>query len=171
MEVLMYKRKLILITGLLLVFVLVSCGTAKVSETPTSTEAHDHEHGSFEWIGQYEFKAGTYMLHFGASTDETMDIGFVKMDDNVTDLEHHASHIMSDENKEDIDQGATFEAKPDYAYKLKMDPEHGHIHFIIAEDATYSIITEHLPSESNMQVFDASEKEILPASQQEFHSH
>ncbi len=127
---------------------------------------HDHDHGEYEWIGEFELAAGTYLLHFGASPDETMKVGFVKLGDNVTDLEHHASHLMVTE-AEKIENDSTFDAKPDYVYELQMDPEHGHFHFNIAEDGRYAIITEHFPSENNLQVFDANKNEILPVAEHE----
>ncbi|NMA67813.1 MAG: hypothetical protein GX958_00080 [Desulfitobacterium sp.] len=127
---------------------------------------HEHAHGEFEWIGEFEFKAGKYLFHFGASEDETMDVGFIKMGANITDLDHHAAHLMETE-KEFIKQESTFEAKPDYAYTLEMNEDHGHIYFEIKEDGTYAIVTEHMPHESNMQIFDENENEILPLREHE----
>lgn len=132
--------------------------------------AHDHVHGEFEWIGEFEFTKGEYLLHFGASPDETMRVGFVKLGDNITDLEHHASHLMAVEG-EKVENDSSFEAKPDYTYELQMDPEHGHFHFNIGEDGRYAIITEHLPSENNLQVFDKDKNELVPEKEHEFDHH
>lgn len=129
-----------------------------------------HAHGEYEWIGEFELKAGKYLFHFGASPDETMDVGFIKMGDNVTDLDHHASHLMVTE-KETIKQDSEFEAKPDYAYTFEMNEDHGHINFTIAEDGTYAIVTEHFPSESSMEIFDENQVEILPIRQHEGQGH
>ena len=52
-----------------------------------------------------------------------------------------------------------------------MNPDHGHIHFIIEEDGTYAIVTEHMPHESNMQIFDADQVEILPVREHEGEGH
>jgi membrane protease subunit (stomatin/prohibitin family) len=99
-----------------------------------------------------------------------MDVGFIKMGDNVTDLDHHASHLMVTE-KETIKQESEFEAKPDYAYTFEMNEDHGHINFTIAEDGTYAIVTEHVPSESNMQIFDENQVELLPIIEHEVEGH
>ncbi|MGI6679862.1 MAG: hypothetical protein ACOX2Q_12705 [Dehalobacterium sp.] len=130
----------------------------------------EHAHGAYEWIGEYELKAGTYLFHFGASADATMDVGFIKMGDNITDIEHHAAHLM-ETDKEEIKQDSEFEAKPDYAYTFEMNEDHGHINFTIKEDGTYAIVTEHMPHESNMQIFDKDEVEILPMREHEGEAH
>ncbi|NLL19751.1 MAG: hypothetical protein GX262_12120 [Clostridia bacterium] len=131
---------------------------------------HDHAHGGFEWIGEFELTAGEYLFHFGACEDETMDVGFIKMGDNITDLEHHAAHVMASD-KERIPQEGTFEAKPDYAYTLEMDPEHGHIYFTISEDGVYAIVTEHFPGEMDMQVFTQDQEELSPIKEHEGAAH
>lgn len=89
---------------------------------------------------------------------------------NITDLDHHASHLMVTD-KETIKQDSEFEAKPDYAYTFEMNEDHGHIYFTIAEDGTYAIVTEHFPSESNMQIFDENQVEILPVREHEGEAH
>lgn len=140
------------------------------AEEEIVSKVEEHVHGDYEWIGEFELKAGRYMFHFGASEDETMDVGFIKMGDNITDLEHHASHLMATE-KEIVKQDSTFEAKPDFAYTLEMNKDHGHIYFEIQEDGIYAIVTEHFPNESNMQVFDSRRVEILPIREHEGHGH
>ena len=182
----MKKRSIAVLLILVLLVVMTACGKpaeTKEEEKPEQTmtqetqsetkeeEHHDHEHGDFEWIGEYGLKAGTYLLHFGPCADKTMDVGFVKMGENIKDLEHHASHVMAAKDKEVIKQEETFEAKSDFAYTLEMDPEHGHIHFTIKEDGKYALITEHLPKESTMQIFDAEKKEILPVEEKEIEGH
>ena len=173
----MKKRSLSVLLSLLLSLVLVACGTS----TNTGSEQnvvqtdheHDHEHGEFEWIGEFEFVAGEYLFHFGECEDETMDVGFIKMGDNITDLEHHASHLMLTD-KEIIKQDSNFVAKPDYAYTFEMNEDHGHIHFTIEEDGRYAIVTEHMPFESSMQIFDENNVEILPEIEHEanhYHEH
>lgn len=132
---------------------------------------HDHAHGDFEWIGIYDLKAGDYLFHFGPSPDETMDMGFVKMGPNVTDLEHHAGHLMATEDKEVIKNDSSFTPQPDFAYTFEMDPEHGHIDFKVTEDGEYAIVLQHLPSESNMQIFDAEKKEVMPKKEMEGAAH
>lgn len=164
------RKGLILILALLVMTFFAGCGGNDAGETGTGGNANgneqEHAHGDFEWMGEYEFKAGTYLFHFGACEDETMDVGFVKMGANITDLEHHAAHLMATD-KETIQQDSEFEARPDYAYTLEMDKEHGHINFTISEDGSYAIVTEHFPSESNMQIFDADENEIKPVREHE----
>lgn len=161
----MERKKFLLFMAciLMLSLTLVGCGGDGAAQNGSEEE---HAHGAYEWIGEYELQAGTYLFHFGASADETMDVGFVKMGDNITDLEHHAAHLMETE-KEVIEQDSEFTAKPDYAYTLEMNSEQGHINFSIEEDGTYAIVTEHMPHESNMQIFDASEVEILPIREHE----
>lgn len=135
---------------------------AEAEETEEGEEDdHDHEHGAYEWMGEFELEKGQYLLHFGPSPDETLDIGFVKLGDNISDLEHHASHLMLAEDKELVKEGGKFQAKPDYVYTLEMDPEHGHIDFEITEDGRYALVTEHYPSESQMQVLDSEGIEIM----------
>ncbi|MGO1469565.1 MAG: hypothetical protein ACTHW2_06060 [Tissierella sp.] len=136
-------------------------------EIGETEEEEDHEHGAYEWIGEFELKKGQYLLHFGPSPDETLDIGFVKLGDNVEDLEHHAGHLMVIEDKELVKQESKFEAKADYVYTLEMDPEHGHIDFEITEDGRYALVTEHYPSESQMQVFNSEDIEIMPDKEHE----
>ena len=70
-----------------------------------------------------------------------------------------------------IKQESEFEAKPDYAYTFEMNEDHGHINFTIAEDGTYAIVTEHVPSESNMQIFDENQVELLPIIEHEVEGH
>lgn len=173
------KALLILACFLVLTVALVGCGGGEANngagEENHGEEGYHHEdeghaHGDFEWIGEFELKAGKYLFHFGASEDETMDVGFIKMGNNVVDLEHHAAHLMVTE-KETIKQDSEFEAKPDYAYTFEMDPEHGHIHFTIKEDGIYAIVTEHMPHENNMQIFDENEVEILPIREHEGERH
>lgn len=170
---------LLLVSTLVLTLALAGCSNQEVvgniEEHDHDHEHHDdhdygHAHGKYEWIGEYELKAGRYLFHFGASEDETMDVGFIKMGDNIKDLAHHAAHLMASE-KEFIKQDSEFEAKPDYAYTLEMDKEHGHIYFTIKEAGVYAIVTEHLPSESNMQIFDENEVEILPIKEHEAEDH
>lgn len=161
----------VLIFSLALVVGLSGCGGATGGKSgEDSLHEHEHAHGEFEWIGEFEFKAGKYLFHFGESEDETMDVGFIKMGDNITDLDHHAGHLMETE-KEFIKQESTFEAKPDYAYTLEMNEDHGHIYFDIKQDGTYAIVTEHMPHESNMQIFDENEFEILPVRDHEGEGH
>lgn len=183
----MKKKLLFLLLALSLMTTMVACNNKKDEDSNSETVAgetqgqaegedqdEEHEHGAYEWIGEFELKKGEYLLHFGASPDETLDIGFIKLGDNVTDLEHHASHLMVIEDKEIVEQAGQFQAKPDFAYTLEMDPEHGHINFEIAEDGTYAIVTEHYPSESQMQIFDSKDVEILPVKEHEGtgeHSH
>lgn len=145
----------------------------EVKEEETKKEEdhdHDHEHGAYEWIGEFELKKGKYLFHFGASPDETMKVAFVKLGANVTDLEHHASHVMVTD-AEKIENDSEFDAKPDFAYEFQMNPDHGHFHFNIAEDGTYAIVTEHMPSENNMQIFDENKVEILPSAEHEGEGH
>ena len=162
------KFLLILACILMLTMTLTGCGGGEPKNE--GEEEEGHAHGEYEWIGEFELKAGKYLFHFGASADETMDVGFVKMGDNITDLEHHAAHLMVTE-KEVIAQDSEFVAKPDYAYTFEMNEDHGHIHFIIEEDGTYAIVTEHMPHESNMQIFDADQVEILPVREHEGEGH
>lgn len=167
------KFLLVLACALMLTMTLVGCGGDKPpvgNGNQQGEQEEDHAHGEYEWIGEFELKAGKYLFHFGASEDETMDVGFIKMGANVTDLDHHAAHLMETE-KEVIEQDSEFAAKPDYAYTLEMNPDHGHIHFTIEEDGTYAIVTEHMPHESNMQVFDEDEVEILPVREHEGEGH
>ena len=166
------KLKNVLLILALSIFVILG-GCAKPVDNHEEEHSHGeegHAHGEYEWIGEFELKAGKYLFHFGASPDETMDVGFIKMGDNVTDLDHHASHLMVTE-KETIKQESEFEAKPDYAYTFEMNEDHGHINFTIADDGTYAIVTEHFPGESNMQIFDENQVEILPIREHEGEGH
>lgn len=140
------------------------------AEEEVVSQVEEHAHGEYEWIGEFELEKGKYMLHFGASEDETMDIGFIKLGDNITDLDHHASHLMVTD-KDMIEQDSTFDAKPDFAYTLEMNEDHGHIYFTIEEAGLYAIVTEHFPKESNMQIFDSNRVEILPIAEHEAHGH
>ncbi len=162
------KFLLILACILMLTMTLTGCGGGEPKNE--GEEEEGHAHGEYEWIGEFELKAGKYLFHFDASEDETMDVGFVKMGANIIDLEHHAAHLMTTE-KEVIKQDSEFVAKPDFAYTFEMNPDHGHIHFTIEEDGTYAIVTEHMPHESNMQIFDADQVEILPVREHEGEGH
>lgn len=140
---------------------LVGCNGGDIGKGAETHEEKGHAHGEYEWIGLFELKAGKYLLNFGASEDETMNVGFIKMGENIVDLVHHAAHLMATE-KETIKQESEFVVKPDFAYTLEMDKKQGHIYFTIKEDGTYAIVTEHMPYESNMQILDENEVEILP---------
>lgn len=163
----MKRKTLLLVVVLLMSAMLVACG-ANTDATDEDVEqgGQDHAHGDYEWIGEFELKEGKYLFHFGECEDEKMDVGFIKMGDNITDLEHHAAHLMATE-KEVISQDSAFDAKPDYAYTFEMNKDHGHIHFTIKEDGTYSIVTEHHPEESSMQILDEDGEEILPIREHE----
>lgn len=189
----MKKKLLTLVLALSLMGTLVACGgnenneevetsQTEVEETEEVEEAeengkdnetvdYDHEHGDYEWIGEFELEEGEYMLHFGESPDETLDVGFVKLGDNIADLEHHAEHLMVVEDKEIVKQDAKFEARPDYVYSIEMDPEHGHVYFEIKEAGRYALVTEHHPSENNLQVFGDDDIEIMPDVEHEGHDH
>lgn len=131
----------------------------------------EHAHGEFEWIGVYDLEADTeYMLHFGASEDETLNVGFVKLGDNIEDLEHHAAHLMVTE-METVDLDGSFVAQPDYAYTLMMDPEHGHFNFTVGEAGQYALVFEHHPSENNFELFDADGNEVAIVEEHEGHGH
>lgn len=169
----MKKKLLMVVLALSLALTMVACSSEEDEKAETETDVegteknleeddHDHEHGAYEWMGEFELEKGQYLLHFGPSPDETLDIGFVKLGDNISDLEHHASHLMLAEDKELVKEGGKFQAKPDYVYTLEMDPEHGHIDFEITEDGRYALVTEHYPSESQMQVLDSEGIEIMP---------
>lgn len=181
----MKKKILLILLGLSLMMTMAACGdeenetveaepveevekeveevvVEEVEEKEVKEEEDDHEHGAYEWIGEFQLEKGDYLLHFGPSSDETLDIGFVKLGDNISDLEHHASHLMIAEGKELVKEGGKFQAKADYVYTLEMDPEHGHIDFEITEDGVYALVTEHLPAESQMQVLDSEGIEIMP---------
>lgn len=175
------KNKLLVMTSvvLLLAMIFVGCGAqntnANVKEGHEDNDEHhehaeDHPHGAYEWMGEFELNAGTYLFHFGASEDETMDVAFVKLGENITDLEHHVGHVMASE-KDVIKQDSTFDAKSYYAYTLEMNEDHGHIHFNIAEDGIYVIATQHLPEENSMQIFAEDKKEILPVKEYEVKGH
>ncbi|HHX23973.1 MAG TPA: hypothetical protein GX723_08205 [Thermoanaerobacterales bacterium] len=167
------KNTLLILTCILMLAItLIGCG-GEETDKETGEENHTekgHAHGEYEWIGEFELRAGRYLFHFGASEDKTMDVGFIKMGDNIADLEHHAAHLMATE-KETIKLDSEFQAKPDYAYTFEMDPDHGHIYFTIEEDGTYAIVTEHMPYESNMQIFDEDEVEVLPIREYEGEEH
>ncbi|MDI9496160.1 MAG: hypothetical protein QM227_07820, partial [Bacillota bacterium] len=69
----MKLKNLLLILALSMFVILGGCAK------PVDNHNHDHAHGEYEWIGEFELKAGKYLFHFGASPDETMDVGFIKM--------------------------------------------------------------------------------------------
>lgn len=151
------KRKnlfltLVLVLALSLMF---SACSEKKEEEP------DHAHGDYEWLAEFELVAGEYLFHFGESEDETMDVAFIKLGDNITDLDHHAAHIMTSD-KERLEEDSSFVAKPDYAYTFVMGADHGHFTFTIEEDGTYAIATEHQPWENDMQIFNAAGEELEP---------
>lgn len=170
----MKKKSLMVLLALILSLALVACGSSTDTGTDVDTDAGsevaegeaDHEHGEYEWIGEFDFVAGEYMFHFGESEDATMDVGFIKMGENVTDLDDYAAHLMLSD-KETIKQDSDFVAKSDYAYTFEMNEDHGHIHFTIEEDGRYAIVTEHMPFESSMQIFDEDDVELLPVVEHE----
>lgn len=163
------KRFLFMVLALILSLSLLGCGKGGESDAGEQGD-HDHAHGDFEWIGEFELTAGTYMFHFGASEDETMDVGFVKIGDNISDLEHHGSHLMATD-KEVIEQDSIFTANPDYAYTFQMNPHNGNVSFTIEDEGKYAIITEHLPEESSMQIFNEDKEEMLPYKVHEIEGH
>ena len=177
------KKKLVLLTAALtLAMGLVACGKkeekpaeapaeAPKTEVADTTEAPaDHEHGDVEWIGEYELEAGEYLFHFGKAGEETLDVAFLKLTDDVKELDHYISHIITEE-KETIEQETSFDAESEKAYTLvmNMDEDHGHIDFVIKDAGKYAIGAQHHPSEFTLQIFNEEGDEILPVAEHEIH--
>lgn len=161
----MKKKRLSLIVLLILLSLVLSACGEKEAEVP------DHEHGDFEWLAEFELEEGSYLFHFGETEDETMDVAFVLMGDNISDLDHHVAHVITSD-KEILEEASSFVAKPDHAYTFKMEPDHGHFEFTIEEAGVYAIATEHEPWESEQQILDAEGSELIPIKEHEIdHDH
>ncbi|MDQ0340120.1 hypothetical protein J2S00_002915 [Caldalkalibacillus uzonensis] len=163
--------------------------TAEISEAETestvsettdeSTEqaegiAH-HDHLPYEWSASYQLEEGVYTLLFNDNQngDESMRIAFIRQNSNIKDVEHHAAHIMEeDQGVELIVDGGTFEAKHEFAYNLQLNQEGStSFTFTIAEAGSYAIFLEHHIDEVAMQVMNESNAEIEAVNPKEYEGH
>ncbi len=163
------KKKISLIVALLFsLSLLFGCGGATPSAQPGGDD-HGHDHGDlpYEWSGELVLAEGTYTLEFAFSGDPSMDIAFAMMDGVIEDLEHHGHHIM-ESDKDEISQGSTFTAWPDYGYTLILNEGPTEFNFVIEEDGRYMIFMEHMPEEFDLVIFDEAGEELIPENQREF---
>ncbi|WP_152414317.1 hypothetical protein [Halalkalibacterium ligniniphilum] len=140
-------------------------------EEESGTDHHDEL--PYEWAGSYELNEGEYTLllpqnEFG---DESMLISFILENSNITDVEHHAAHVMESEAAE-VAGGSTFEAKSEYVYNLFLNTE-GSTSFIltVSESGSYRIFTEHHAEEFDMQIINEAGDEVEAANVSEYEGH
>ncbi|MBM4765265.1 hypothetical protein [Bacillus sp. B15-48] len=135
-----------------------------------------HDELPYEWAGSYELAGGIYTLKFNQNElgDESMLIAFILENSNITDLEHHAAHMMEEDapNLNSILVGEEFEAHHEYTYLLALNTEgESTFTFTISQAGRYRIFTEHHPDEFGMQILTEEDSEIAVNDSVEYEGH
>ena len=111
-----------MIRKFLLLSLLVSLSVGITGCSQDKAEEDDHHHDiPFEWSGLYEFEDGEYIIRFNENEgDESMLISFIRKDLNISDLEHHAIHVM-EASAVEVEKDGEFIAESEYTYKLELN--------------------------------------------------
>lgn len=131
-----------------------------------------HDELPYEWSASYPLEQGTYSLVFNQNEfgDESMRIAYILENHNITDLEHHAAHLI-ESNAEEVKENTEFQAKHEYVYNLLLNEDQTQFTFTIEKAGTYAIFTEHHPHEFAMTITGESGDEILPQNPTEYVGH
>ncbi|WP_041720268.1 hypothetical protein [Alkaliphilus metalliredigens] len=153
------KKKLSILFGVaLLMLVLVACGS---NEEEVNTAEDDGHEIPYEWSGVYTFEEDTYTLKFNKNEgDESCMIAFISKESGITDIEHHAIHIM-EADMEDIAADSHFVAKDEYGYNLILNPDTSNFTIDMEKSGEYFLFVEHFPEEFDLQVLDSSGNELM----------
>lgn len=137
----------------------------KAEETKQTTKEDDH--GSVEWIGQYEFEAGKeYGLAFDKSKDKSVMVSFTNLESKIEELDHHVEHVMGSKPEEIKLSNHDIDVKNDYAYKLELKEDTVHYHITVPKTGKYAVGLEHAPKELNFKIVDDKDKEVPIISEQ-----
>lgn len=135
-----------------------------------------HDELPYEWAGNYDLEAGTYTLKFNQNEhgDESILLAFILENSNITDLEHHAAHMMEIDtpNLDMINEGEEFEALHEYTYLLELNTEgESTFTFTISQSGSYRIFTEHNADEFGLQILTEEGNEMAVKDTVEYEGH
>ncbi|UOE92479.1 hypothetical protein [Alkalihalobacillus sp. LMS39] len=143
-------------------------------EKKEGDEGIGHHHDlPYEWSGSFEFKEGTYTLELPKNEfgDESMLIAFILENSNITDLEHHAAHIL-EADVDDVSQSSAFEAMSEYGYNLILNSNgSSSFTFTIATSGIYKIFTEHVAEEFDLSIVNEASEVVQVENPQEYEGH
>ena len=141
----------------------VACTADDGEEAANGSEDHHHDI-NYEWSGIFELAEGTYTIKFNKNEgDESILVAFISSEGGITDIEHHAAHVMEAEAI-DVDKGASFTAENEYTYNLDLNNETAEFEFEMEAPGKYYVFTEHLPEEFDMEILN-SDGEVLEAAE------
>lgn len=158
---------------LLLVCLILALGLSVVGCSPKKNDVNvgleqddiqgegiDHHDIPYEWSGIFEFGEGVHTIKFKKNEgDESILVAFISTESNISDMEHHAAHVMEAEAI-DVEKDGKFIAENEYTYNLDLKKELAEFQFEIESPGRYYVFTEHLPSEFQMEVLNP-EGEVL----------
>lgn len=159
--------------SLLLMGLVLSLGLTMLACSPQKTdvetaqdhdEEEDHHHHDipYEWSGIFEFEEGNYTMKFNKNEgDESILVAFISTAGSITDMEHHAAHVMEAEAI-DVEKDGDFIAENEYTYKLDLNEDRTEFKFEVETPGEYYVFTEHLPEEFDMEILN-EEGEVLEA--------
>ncbi|WP_026674104.1 hypothetical protein [Alkalihalobacterium bogoriense] len=146
----------------------------KEEDEKKEEEGIGHHHDlPYEWSGSFELKEGTYTLELPENEfgDESMLIAFILENSNITDLDHHAAHIL-EADVEDVTQGSSFEAMSEYGYNLILNSNgSSSFTFTITTSGSYKIYTEHVADEFDLSIVNEAGETIQVENSKEFEGH
>lgn len=149
----------------------VACTTDNGGDAANGSEDYDHDHDddedhhheiNYEWSGIFELEEGTHTIKFNKNEgDESILVAFISSEGSITDIEHHASHVMEAEAI-DVAKDASFTAENEYAYDLELNNQTAEFEFEMELPGRYYVFTQHLPEEFDMEILNP-EGEVLTA--------
>lgn len=164
---------------LLLMFLVLALGITAIACTTDDEGDHDHdheehdhddEHGhhhdiNYEWSGIYELGEGTHRIKLNKNEgDESILVAFISSEGSISDIEHHAAHVMEAEAI-DVAKDASFTAENEYTYNLDLNNETAEFEFEMESPGNYYVFTQHLPEEFDMEILNP-DGEVLEADEQ-----
>ena len=161
-----------MIRKFLLLSLLVSLSVGITGCSQDKAEEDDHHHDiPFEWSGLYEFEDGEYIIRFNENEgDESMLISFIRKDLNISDLEHHAIHVM-EASAVEVEKDGEFIAESEYTYKLELNNDTAEFRFTLEEAGEYYLFMEHMPEEFDLEILDANGNVLVASEQTEYEGH
>lgn len=167
-------RLIALLLAFAMIFVLTACDKkdADVKEAEHHEEDHDHDHDhdhdeTFEWMGEYEFKAGEYTLVFDIEEDhDHVSVGMIEITDVVKDVTHDMIHLMEVDPEIKAADGDTVKADSHYVIDFHLEKGVNEIKFEIEADSKWALGFEHAPEEFNFKMLLDGE-EIAPVLEHE----
>lgn len=161
-----------MIQKFMLVGLVIALSAGIIGCSQGGAEEDDHHHDiPFEWSGLYEFEDGQYTISFNENEgDESMLISFIKADSSISDLEHHAIHVMEAIAIE-VEKDGEFVAQSEYTYKLGLKNDTAEFSFTLEEAGSYYLFMEHMPEEFDLEIVDASGQILIASEQVEYEGH